>query len=302
MWNAPAAFTTLPKGSAEIAFKQSLRLIRLALCGKLPDLGGDAQPSGEFMSDTPESPELQGKPPRQPIIMLPLVIIVLGGLMLAIEAVQSFFLNEQAQTFLASWFGFPSIGLIATGEIPGGFWSLLWTPLTYDFLHAGWEHVLGNVVWLVVFGTPVARRYGAWRTLVIFFASSIIGALAFGITEVGTIAILIGASGGIAGVTGAAMRFIFQPVIVGRHPETGEPVALGRKMATVPELLRSPPARIFILVWVVLNCLVPLLPLFLGEDVQIAWQAHLGGFFTGLFLVPFFEPGHGKPEPAVVDG
>jgi membrane associated rhomboid family serine protease len=254
------------------------------------------------MSDTPEGPEIQGKPPRQPIIMLPLVIIVLVGLMLAIQAVQSFFLNEQARLTLDLWFGFLPVRAFAADQIPGGFWPLIWTPLTYDFLHAGWEHVLGNVVWLVVFGTPVARRYGTWRTLVIFFVASIIGALAFAITEVGQIAYLIGASGGIAGVTGAAMRFIFQPVIVGRHPETGEPVALGRKMATVPELLRSPPARIFILVWVVLNCLVPLLPLFLGEDVQIAWQAHLGGFFTGLFLVPFFEPGHGKPETAVVDG
>jgi membrane associated rhomboid family serine protease len=253
------------------------------------------------MSDMPEGPEIQGKPPRQPIITLPLVIIVLAGAMLAIEAVQSFFLNEEARLTLDLWFGFLPVRAFAGDQIPGGLWPLIWTPLTYDFLHAGWEHVLGNVVWLVVFGTPVARRYGTWRTLVIFFVSSIIGALAFAITELGQVAYLIGASGGIAGVTGAAMRFIFQPVIVARHPETGEPVALGRKMATVPELLRSPPARIFILVWVVLNCLVPLVPLFLGEDVQIAWQAHLGGFFTGLFLVPFFEPGHGKSEPAVAD-
>ena len=86
--------------------------------------------------------------------------------------------------------------------------------------------------------------------------------------------------------------------LVGRDPETGAPVALGRKMATIPELLRSPPARLFIIVWVVLNCLVPLLPLFIGQNVEIAWQAHLGGFFTGLLLVPFFEPGHGKPVPA----
>jgi membrane associated rhomboid family serine protease len=214
------------------------------------------------MSDTPESPEIQGKPPRQPIVMLPPVITVLGGLMLLIQAVQSLFLNERAQL----------------------------------------EHVLGNVVWLVVFGTPVARRYGAWRTLLVFFVSSIVGALAFGVTEYDQVAYLIGASGGIAGLTGAAMRFIFQPVIVAPHPETGAPVVLGRRMATIPELLRSPPARLFIIVWVVLNCLVPLLPLFIGQDVEIAWQAHLGGFFTGLLLVPFFEPGHGKTQAAAEEG
>jgi len=298
MWNAPAAFRTLPKGGSEIAFKQFLRLIRLAPCGKLTDLGAGDKPAGNDMTETPESPEIQGKPPRQPIIMLPLVITVLVGLMLVIQAVQSFFLNEQAQEALVVWFGFLPMRLLAGPQIPGGIVPLLWTPLTYDFLHAGWEHVLGNVVWLVVFGTPVARRYGAWRTLVVFFVASIVGALAFGVTEYDQVAYLIGASGGIAGLTGAAMRFIFQPVIVGRDPETGAPVALGRKMATIPELLRSPPARLFIIVWVVLNCLVPLLPLFIGQNVEIAWQAHLGGFFTGLLLVPFFEPGHGKPVPA----
>jgi membrane associated rhomboid family serine protease len=36
---------------------------------------------------------------------------------------------------------------------------------------------------------------------------------------------------------------------------------------------------------------VPLAPMVLGQSVEIAWQAHLGGFFTGLLLVPFFEPG-----------
>ena len=107
---------------------------------------------------------------------------------------------------------------MAPDQFPGGLLPLFWTPLTYGFLHGGWEHVIGNVAWLVIFGTPVARRYGATRTLVIFFISSIIGALAFAITAYASVAYLVGASGGIAGLTGAAMRFIFQPVIVGRDP------------------------------------------------------------------------------------
>ncbi|HVW91095.1 MAG TPA: rhomboid family intramembrane serine protease, partial [Devosia sp.] len=69
------------------------------------------------------------------------------------------------------------------------------------------------------------------------------------------------------------------------------PIPVGRRMASLPELLRSPPARNFSILWVVLNCLVPLAPLLIGQDVAIAWQAHLGGFFTGLMLVPFFEHG-----------
>jgi membrane associated rhomboid family serine protease len=53
--------------------------------------------------------------------------------------------------------------------------------------------------------------------------------------------------------------------------------------------MASHQARFFVLVWVLLNAAVPLIPLLTGEPVEIAWQAHLGGFFTGLLLVPLFE-------------
>jgi len=252
------------------------------------------------MQDDQKSEELRAPGRREPIFMIPAVIAVLGVLMLAVQALSAFVLNEGQQNALITWLGFVPFRLVAPDRIPGGVLPLFWTPLTYGFVHGGWEHVIGNVAWLVIFGTPVARRYGAVRTLVIFFVSSIIGALAFAITEFQSVpvAYLVGASGGIAGLTGAAMRFIFQPVIVGRHPETGEMIPLGRKMATIPEMLRSGPARNFSLIWIVLNCLVPLAPLFLGQDVQIAWQAHLGGFFTGLLLVPFFEHPHQPAEDA----
>ena len=93
-----------------------------------------------------------------------------------------------------------------------------------------------------------------------------------------------------AGLTGAAVRFMFQPVIWGRDPETGEPRPLGRRLAGLIDVLREPRARFFTLIWVLLNAAVPLLPLLTGgEGVGIAWQAHLGGFFAGLLMVGLFE-------------
>jgi len=246
------------------------------------------------MSEDRKSQETPATEHRQPIFLLPMVVTILAGLMLAIQAATALVLNEEGQLNLVVWFGFIPLRLLAPDQFPGGLLPLLWTPITYGFLHGGWEHVLGNVAWLVIFGTPVARRYGTLATLVIFFVSSIIGALAFGVSSLHSVAYLVGASGGIAGLTGAAMRFVFQPVIMGKHPETGDPVVLGRKMATLREMLTTPAARNFSLLWIILNCLVPLAPLVIGQDVGIAWQAHLGGFFTGLLLVPFFEPGAPK--------
>ena len=79
----------------------------------------------------------------------------------------------------------------------------------------------------------VAQRYGAWPTVAIFALASIAGALAFAATTLPALQVLLGASGGVAGLTGAAVRFIFQPLLVARHPETGEVVPLGRRLATL---------------------------------------------------------------------
>ena len=125
--------------------------------------------------------------------------------------------------------------------------------------------------------------------LAIFFVSAAAGAALFAATTLYSGSYLIGASGGVAGLTGAAVRFIFQPVLVAQHPETGERVALGRRLATFGDLLRDNRARFFILIWVLLNAAVPLLPLVTGMQMSVAWQAHLGGFFAGILIVGLFE-------------
>lgn len=238
---------------------------------------------------------------RQPIFMIPGVIVALVGIMVAIHLASTLVLNQRGFEALVTWFGFLPGRISAPGAFPGGLTPLLWTPVTYAFLHAGWEHLLGNVVWLVIFGTPLARRYGVAPTLAIFLLSSIVGALAFAVTDFGTGAVLIGASGGIAGFTGAAIRFVFQPMIVARHPITGQLVPLGRKLASVREVLHNGPARNLAALWIVLNCVVPLLPLVIGLQIQIAWQAHLGGFVAGFLLVRLFDKSQALPQAAAPD-
>lgn len=226
---------------------------------------------------------------REPIFMLPPLVTALGGLMLAIHLATSLVLDNAGLNQLTLWFGFLPVRLLAADQIPGGFWPLLWTPFTHAFLHANWEHVIFNVAWLAIFATPVARRYGSVPTLVIFLVTSAAGAIAFAATTLPTVQVLIGASGGVAGLTGAAMRFIFQPVLVGTDPDTGQRVLLGRHLASLREVFTNPRSRNFSLIWIVLNAAVPLLPLLVGQDIQIAWQAHLGGFIVGLLLPPLFE-------------
>lgn len=227
---------------------------------------------------------------RQPVFLLPGVVVGLVGITIATHLAASMILGGEAKINYAIWFGFIPVRLIFPAEFPGGLAPLLWTPVTHAFLHAGWEHLLMNVAWMAIFGTPVARRYGAPGFLVIFFLGAIAGAIAFAATTLPNLHVLMGASGGIAGLTGAATRFVFQPVEVAKHPETGEIIVLGRRLLRLRDLMGNTRSRAFILIWVGLNGLMPLLPLLTGGgELQIAWQAHLGGFFCGLLIVPFFE-------------
>jgi len=240
------------------------------------------------MSDTgsDQEPRQTG---REPVFMLPAVVTALGGIMLAIHLATTLVLDNVGLYQLTLWFGFVPARLLMPDQIPGGFLPLIWTPFSHAFLHANWEHVIFNTLWLVIFATPVARRYGAIPTLVIFLLTSAAGAVAFAATTLPSVQVLIGASGGVAGLTGAAMRFIFQPVLVGTDPDTGQRVLLGRHLASLREVFTNPRSRNFSLIWIVLNAAVPLVPALIGQDIQIAWQAHLGGFVVGLLLPPLFE-------------
>lgn len=244
------------------------------------------------MTQQQQSNGNQGQGGREPAFNLPPVILALAVLMLAVHLAQTFVLNEEGRLNLLIWFAYLPVRFIDQSGEAGGLWPLLWTPVTHAFLHAGWEHLIFNCAWLAIFGTPVARRYGPVPFLVIFLVSAIAGAALFTVVALGfgQSGLLLGASGGVAGLTGASLRFMFQPVVFGRHPETGEPVPLGRALGSLADIWRNTQARTFGIMWVVLNAAVPLLPL---GGAQIAWHAHLGGFFAGLFLVKLFE-GPGK--------
>lgn len=241
------------------------------------------------MTDPQNPKQNQGQTAHQPAILLPPVITALLGLMVAVHLGRTFVLHEAGDLNFVTWFGFIPVRLIAGAQLDGGWLPLLWTPVTHAFLHAGWEHLIINCAWLAIFGTPVARRYGAVPLLILFGASAIAGAVLFAATTLPQIQVLIGASGGIAGLTGAACRFMFQPVLASRNPETGEVLVLGRRTASLMELMREGRARFFIAMWLILNAAVPFVPLLFGESIGIAWQAHLAGFVAGLLMVPLFE-------------
>jgi membrane associated rhomboid family serine protease len=167
--------------------------------------------------------------------------------------------------------------------------------------HVNFTHLAFNLIWLVAFGTPVARRFGTWRFLAFFAFTAATGALAHLISHLGEDVPVIGASAAVLGMMAAAMRFVFQP---------GGPLGLLRlseaETYRVPAkplaaLVRDPRLLMFGLAWFGLNALLGL-PLFAmpgTEGASVAWQAHIGGFIGGLLAFAVFDP---VAETPMIDG
>ncbi len=163
----------------------------------------------------------------------------------------------------------------------GAFWAgLLWDwqpnyalqPLTMFFshavLHAGLGHMIGNLAALWVLGTTVQRRMGQAGLFWLWSVSAIGGALAFGFLAT-TPAPMVGASGALSGMIGAWVLW-------------NVPSASGEVRNT----------RFHGLWWVAKATAVLALgnvALWWLQDGQIAWQTHLGGYFTGLVFTMLVE-------------
>lgn len=234
---------------------------------------------------------------NEPIFNLPASVMATVAILFLVFLAAELVLDRDGAANLVMWFGYLPYRLVAPDGLAGGILPMLWTPVSHAFLHAGWEHLLLNLAWLAIFGTPVARRYGDIPFLITFLAGAVAGAAAYTITSYSEFGVLIGASGGVAALTGAAIRFIFQPVITAKDPETGNRVILGRRLASLSDLVRNRSTLVFIVIWIGINGIVPLFSAVSGGELQIAWQAHIGGFVFGLLLAPLFEPRPVYSEP-----
>ncbi|WP_237477709.1 rhomboid family intramembrane serine protease [Lichenibacterium dinghuense] len=185
-----------------------------------------------------------------------------------------------------------------------------WTAVSYALLHADWGHVGLNGIWLLAFGTPVSRRFGAWRFFAFLTVGAVAGAAMQWAAQPLDLAPVIGASAAVSACMGATLRFMFQPHV----PLAAIVEAVGdrrRRASFQPaqplrEVLRDSRALTFLAAWFATNLLFGLYSSSLGMGGgAIAWQAHIGGFLAGLLLFPAFDPARpGDPaagEPSLGD-
>ena len=138
--------------------------------------------------------------------------------------------------------------------------------LTSMFLHGGFMHLAGNMLFLWIYGDNVEHQLGRFGYLVVYLGSGIAATLAYGLLTGPSMVPLLGASGAISGVLGLYFRLFPRNQI--------------RIFAWVFVIVRvfELPARWVLAFYVVLENLLPLL---IGGATHVAHGAHLGGFFAG---------------------
>ncbi len=204
-------------------------------------------------------------PRREPIFNnVPAVVVGLATAILAASVVVllgSESLQNQAV----------NAGAIFIGETPPRPLGPAAPFVLHTFLHGGWAHLLMNLAGVIAFGVAAARRlgddlFGAAAFLILFFAAAAAGGFAEIATPRSEPAILIGASGGVFGLIGAAVY-----VLGARGHRL--PAPFSRRVLT----MLAP--------WVVVNLVIAALGgRFMGA--QMAWVAHLGGLAAGWLLFP----------------
>lgn len=222
--------------------------------------------------------------PSQPFLLLPWPVLVLIGLLatayaaytLAPPTLQNWVLAEYA--FIPARYSdtFAAAFAATYGYLPGAVLERAVPFVSYIFLHGGLAHLAINCIWLLPFGTVAARRFGPALFYVFFLLCGIAGAGVHLAVNWGSTLPMIGASGAISGLMGAAFR-LMRP--------TGEVPAASPARALAPLFSRR--IVTWTAIWVAINVVAGVTGLGTGGGL-IAWQVHLGGYFAGLILAgPF---------------
>jgi membrane associated rhomboid family serine protease len=146
------------------------------------------------------------------------------------------------------------------------------------FMHGGFFHLGGNMLYLWIFGNNIEDRLGHIRFIFFYIFCGIVSAYAYAVTNSHSLIPMIGASGAVSGILGAYLLLFPRT-----HVHTL--VFLGFFITTV-----RIPALIVIGFWAILQFVNGLLSTGLNEGGGVAWFAHIGGFLIGLLTIKLWLP------------
>ena len=164
----------------------------------------------------------------------------------------------------------------------------LFSLLTAMFVHGSWAHILGNMLFLWVFGDNIEDAFGHLGYLIFYLGSGVAASAAHILLNPSSTIPSVGASGAIAGVLGAYIVFFSSNAV---H------VLIGFFIASVP-------AWMTIGLWAIIQFIATFGTIALTEQTQggVAYAAHAGGFLVGVLLALAIRATMGKPEQRPTSG
>lgn len=152
------------------------------------------------------------------------------------------------------------------------------TLFTSMFLHGGFFHIAGNMLYLWIFGNNIEDSLGHFRFLVFYLFSGIIAAYSHAITESQSMIPMIGASGAVSGILGAYLLLF-------PHARVHTLLILGFFV----QIVRIP--AIFVIgFWIIIQLINGILSAGLLNQGGVAWFAHIGGFLAGILTIKLWLP------------
>ncbi|MEZ5781321.1 MAG: rhomboid family intramembrane serine protease [Rhizobiaceae bacterium] len=241
--------------------------------------------TGSPRDATGEAPQRKS----EPIFNVPFVVVILAAICVGIHVIRVYLLTPEQDFDLLVRAAFVPIRYFGPYDLD--VWAFT-SPISYAFLHGNFTHLLLNMVWFVAFGSPLANRLAPARFLAFWVAAGLGAVVLHYALHHASEAPLVGASGAISGMMGAAARYGFR---IDRSSGTG---VYGGPLLPVGVALTMRPVVSFLAVWFVINLVTGLVGFAPNmEDASIAWEAHIGGFLVGFFGIGLFD--RGVPRPVV---
>jgi membrane associated rhomboid family serine protease len=151
------------------------------------------------------------------------------------------------------------------------------TVLTSMFLHGGWMHIIGNMLYLWIFGNNIEDSMGHLRFVFFYLLTGLVAALTHLAFNPASTVPTIGASGAVSGVLGAYL-------ILFPHARILTLIPLGWFIRMV-----YLPAWVLLIFWIALQFISQALDTMDPVGGGVAYAAHIGGFVAGLVLIPLFR-------------
>ncbi len=211
---------------------------------------------------------------RPPIVTVALIIL---------NSAVFYFMWSQGEVLffdLTNRYGFtPGIftGMGSSFEVPS--WYYL-TPFTSMFMHGSWMHLIGNMLFLWIYGNNIEDHFGHVRFLLFYLAAGLAAVALFSAFNLASQTPLVGASGAIAGVMGGYLVL---------HPKARVTCLFFWNLIQIP-------AGILLVIWIAQEVLMSVLA---GsrEGGGVAFLAHVGGFVFGFLVLKFFAQKNSRILP-----